>query len=345
MLSVQWRGLNRFFLLLAVLILPLLVIGSAALIGETSIPIDTALKTIANQLFGGTYVLDPIDAGIIWNYRLTRAVVGVCCGASLAVSGVLLQALLRNALAEPYILGISSGASTGVVVITILGFGAGALSLSISAFGGALLAFGVVVALSLRAGRSVGAIILSGIASAQLFNALTALIVARSADAEQSRAIMFWLLGDLSKARWDKIVLAFPITIIGIFIALWHARALDAFTFGARSATSLGIAVPRVYGVLITVCAALTATMVSMVGVIGFVGLVIPHTARFFVGARHRRLIPVAALIGAIFMVVCDVVARTIIIGSVLPIGVVTALVGAPAFAIILCRHRRPNRC
>jgi len=345
MFLAQSCGLNRLFVLLCVAVLPVLVVGSAALIGETSIPIDIALKTIANNLFGGTYILDPIDAGIIWNYRLTRAVVGVCCGASLAVSGVLLQALLRNALAEPYILGISSGASTGVVFITILGFGAGAVSLSISAFGGALLAFGVVVALSWRTGRSVGAIILSGIASAQLFNAITALIVARSADAEQARAIMFWLLGDLSKARWDKVILALPVTITGIFIALWYARALDAFTFGTRSAASLGIAVARVYGVLITVCAALTATMVSMVGVIGFVGLVIPHAARFFVGARHRRLIPVSALIGAIFMVVCDVVARTIITGSVLPIGVVTALVGAPAFALILCRQKRQKPC
>jgi len=345
MVFVQSRRLNMALLLLAVLILPLLVIGSAALIGETSIPVDTALKAIANKLFGGTYALDPIDAGIIWNYRLTRAVVGVCCGASLAVSGVLLQALLRNALAEPYILGISSGASTGVVFVSILGFGAGALSLSLSAFGGALLAFGLVIALSWRAGRGVSAIILSGIASAQLFNALTALIVARAADAEQARAIMFWLLGDLSKARWDKVVLALPITLTGIVVALCYARALDAFTFGTRSAASLGIAVPRVYGVLISVCAALTATMVSMVGVIGFVGLVIPHVARFLVGARHRRLIPVSALIGAIFMVICDVVARTIIAGSVLPIGVVTALVGAPAFAIILCRQRRAKPC
>jgi len=339
------RGLNVVLLPLGLLILPILVIGSAALIGETAIPIDVALQTIANHLFGATYPLDPIDAGIIWNYRLTRAVIAVCCGASLAVSGVLLQALLRNALAEPYILGISSGASTGVVVVTILGFGMGAISLSLSAFGGAILAFAVVVGLTLRAGRTVGAIILSGIASAQLFNALTALVVARSADAEQARAIMFWLLGDLSKARWDKVILALPVTMVGILITLAHARALDALTFGERSAAALGVPVRRIYAVLVMVCAGLTATMVSMVGVIGFVGLVIPHAARFFVGFRHRRLIPVAALIGAIFMVVCDMIARTIITGSVLPIGVVTALVGAPAFAVILCRRGGRTPC
>jgi len=320
--------------------LPLLAIGSAAFIGETAIPFNVALKTIANNLFAANYTLDPIDAGIIWNYRLTRAVVGICCGAGLAVSGVLLQALLRNALAEPYILGISSGASAGVVMITILGFGAGTLSLPMAAFGGAILAFILVAFLAARAGRSTSAIILSGVASAQLFSALTAFIVARAADAEQARAVMFWLLGDLSKARWDKVTLAIPVTLGGIFIAMAHARCLDAFTFGVRSASSLGISVRRAYIVLVTVCAGITATLVSMVGVIGFVGLVIPHAARFLVGSSHQRLIPVAALIGAVFMVGCDIVARTIIPGAVLPIGVITALIGAPAFAIILCRRK-----
>jgi len=331
---------NPVLLLLTALILPLLAISSAALIGETAIPFDTALKTIANHLFAARYTLDPIDAGIIWNYRLTRAVIGICCGAGLAVSGVLLQALLRNALAEPYILGISSGASTGVVLFSILGFGAGTLSLPMAAFGGAILAFALVAILAARSGRNTGNIILSGVASAQLFSALTALIVARAADAEQARAVMFWLLGDLSKARWDKIILAIPVTLTGIIIALTHARSLDAFTFGVRSASSLGISVYRTYIVLVTTCAGITATLVSMVGVIGFVGLVIPHAARFLVGASHRRLIPVAALIGAVFMVGCDIVARVILPGSVLPIGVITALIGAPAFALILCRRK-----
>jgi len=201
-------------------------------------------------------------------------------------------------------------------------------------------AFTLVAVLALQAGRDAGAVILAGIASAQLFNALTALIVAKSSDPEQARAIMFWLMGDLSKARWDKIVLAVPITLIGLFIALFYARALDAFTFGSHSAASLGVPVRRVYVILVAVCALLTATMVSMVGVVGFVGLVIPHAARFLVGAAHQRLIPVSALIGAVFMVVCDIVARIILPGSVLPIGVVTALVGAPAFALILIRRK-----
>jgi len=333
-------ALSRSLLFVATLALPLAAIGFAAVIGETSIPLDVTLKTLANRIFGVAYVLDPIDSGVVWEYRVTRALIGVCCGASLAVGGVLLQALLRNALAEPYILGISAGASTGMVIVNVLGVGAGAISLSVGAFGGALMAFALVVVLSLRAGRDAGAIILAGIASAQLFNALTALIVAKSSDPEQARAIMFWLMGDLSKARWDKIMLAIPITLIGIFIALSYARALDAFTFGSHSAASLGVPVRRVYVILVALCALLTASMVSMVGVIGFVGLVIPHAARFLVGPSHQRLIPVAALIGAIFMVACDVVARIILPGSVLPIGVITALIGAPAFAVILCQRK-----
>jgi len=332
--------LNRLLLFMAALLLPLAAIGFAAVIGETSIPLDVTAKTLANRLFGASYALDPIDSGVIWEYRVTRALIGVCCGASLAVGGVLLQALLRNALAEPYILGISAGASTGMVLVNVVGIGAGAISLSVGAFGGAILAFTLVAALALRAGRDAGSVILAGIASAQLFNALTALIVAKSSDPEQARAVMFWLMGDLSKARWDKIVLAVPITLIGVAIAMFYARALDAFTFGSHSAASLGVPVRRVYIVLVAVCAFLTAAMVSMVGVVGFVGLVIPHVARFLVGVSHHRLIPIAALIGAVFMVACDIVARIILPGSVLPIGVVTALVGAPAFALILCRRR-----
>jgi len=331
---------NRSLLIVAALMLPLVAIGFAAVIGETSIPIDVTAKTLANRIFGIAYELDPIDSGVIWEYRVTRALIGICCGASLAVGGVLLQALLRNALAEPYILGISAGASTGMVLVNVIGIGAGTISLSVGAFGGAIMAFSLVAALALRAGRDAGAVILAGIASAQLFNALTALIVAKSSDPEQARAIMFWLMGDLSKARWDKILLAVPITFVGIAIALFYARALDAFAFGSHSAASLGVPVRRVYIILVAVCAFLTAAMVSMVGVVGFVGLVIPHAARFLVGPLHQRLIPVAALIGAVFMVACDIVARIILPGSVLPIGVITALVGAPAFALILCRRK-----
>ncbi|WP_320198035.1 FecCD family ABC transporter permease [Agrobacterium sp. rho-13.3] len=329
---------TRAALLAAGCLLFALWLGAA--VGETSIPMDVVAKTVANRLFHATYSLDAIDEGIVWNYRLSRAVVAACCGASLAVSGVVLQSLLRNPLADPYILGISAGASTGAVGVAILGFGAGMLTMPLGAFLGALVAFALVSLLALRAGRGNSAIILAGVAGSQLFNALTSFIVTKAANAEQARGIMFWLLGNLSGVRWTDVSLALPIALAGFAVCLWHARALDAFTFGSQSAASLGIPVRRVYIILAGVSALMTAIMVSIVGSIGFIGLVIPHAARMIVGVRHGSLLPAAALIGAIFMIAADIVSRTIIAGQVLPIGVITALFGAPAFALILSQRR-----
>lgn len=326
---------------MAALAIMLIALGLGASIGETDIPFITVAKTVANRLWHAGYPIDLIDEGIIWNYRLSRAVVAACCGAALALSGAVLQSILRNPLADPYILGISAGASTGAVTVAILGFGAGMLSLSAGAFIGALIAFALISLLAVRAGSGTAAIILAGIAGSQLFNALTSFIVTKSANAEQARGIMFWLLGNLSGVRWPDVALALPVTIAGLLVCLWHARALDAFTFGRDSAASLGIPVKRVYCILIGIAALMTAIMVSIVGSIGFIGLVIPHAARMVVGVRHGRLLPVSALIGAVFMIVADIISRIIIPGQVLPIGVITALFGAPAFALILSQGRR----
>lgn len=323
----------------AVAILCALAFGAA--FGETAVPLSTVAKTAANQLFGASYPVDPIDAGIVWDYRLARAVVAACCGVALALSGVILQALLRNALADPYLLGISAGASTGAVAVAILGLGAGLVTLSAGAFIGALAAFGTVALLARAAGGGTGAIILAGIAGSQLFNALTSFVITRSANAESARAIMFWLLGNLSGVRWPDVPLTLPVVIAGALVCLWQVRALDAFTFGADSAASLGVPVRRTQVLLIGTATLMTAVLVSIVGSIGFVGLVIPHATRFLVGPRHGRLVPVSAVLGAVFLVACDIASRTIIPGQVVPIGVVTALIGAPAFAFILVRARR----
>lgn len=321
----------------ATLALLLAVVLLALSVGESPIPLSVVSKTLANQLLGASYVVDAIDAGILWEYRLSRAVIAVCCGSALAISGVVLQSLLRNVLVDPYILGISAGASAGAVAVAILGVGAGALSMSFGAFIGALLSFALVMLLS----RMTGQIILAGIAGAQLFHAISALMITKSANAEAARGIMFWLLGNLSGVRWQDAWLAVPVSLIGLLVALYYARALDAFTFGAESAQSLGIPVVKVRLILIFITAMLTAVMVSMVGAIGFVGLVIPHAARYLVGIRHYKLIPAAAVLGAVFLVLSDVLSRIVISGQVLPIGVVTALIGAPAFAVILIRGGR----
>lgn len=327
---------------LAALALLLLAVLAGVAIGETAIEPSVVFQVLANKLWDAGYALNPIDEGIVWNYRLTRALVAAACGAGLATCGVILQSLLRNPLADPYLLGISAGASTGAVLVALLGVGAGLLTLSTGAFVGAMAAFALVVALARVSGSSsgTGQIILAGIAGSQLFNALTAFLITKSASSEQARGILFWLLGNLSGVRWPSVWLAVPVAIAGLVVCLWHRRALDAFTFGVDSAASLGIAVRRVQLVLIGCAALVTAVMVSIVGSIGFVGLVIPHAARLMLGTGHSRLLPASALGGALFLIAADVLSRTLIKGQVIPVGVITALVGAPVFALILIGRR-----
>lgn len=327
--------------LLALTTLLFAVIAGVA-IGETAIEPSVVFQVLANKLWAAGYVLDPIDEGIVWNYRLTRALVAAACGSGLATCGLILQSLLRNPLAEPYLLGISAGASTGAVLVALLGVGAGMISLSAGAFVGAVAAFTLVILLARVSENSsgTGQIILAGIAGSQLFNALTAFLITKSASSEQARGIMFWLLGNLSGVRWPSVWLAVPVALAGLAVCLWHRRALDAFTFGADSAASLGIPVRRVQFLLIGCAALVTAVMVSIVGSIGFVGLVIPHAARLLLGTGHTRLLPASALGGALFLIVADVLSRTLIKGQVIPVGVITALVGAPIFALILIGRR-----
>jgi len=325
---------------LLVLAALLVAITAGVAIGEMTIPMKTTAAAVTNRLGLTDIAVPRIQEAVIWDYRLSRSLVAAFCGAGLALSGAILQSLLRNPLAEPYVLGISAGASTGAVSVMLLGFGAGAISLSAGAFAGALLAFAFVVML-VSGRQTADRTILAGVAASQLFNALTSYIVSTSANAEQARSVMFWLLGSFAGVRWPDVALAASVVSIGLIVCIWHSRALDAFTFGEDAARSLGIAVQRVRVVLLLVTALMTATMVSMVGAIGFVGLVIPHAARFIVGPGHMRLLPACALVGALFMVVADIVSRIIIAPQVLPIGVVTALVGVPFFSVILYRARR----
>lgn len=332
-------SLIRTVLALALLLIAVL---AGVAIGETAITPHVVLQVLANKLWAAGYVLDPIDEGVVWNYRLTRTLVAAACGAGLATCGVILQSLLRNPLADPYLLGISAGASTGAVLVVLMGVGGGLVSLSVGAFGGAMAAFALVVLLARASGSSsgTGQIILAGIAGSQLFNALTAFLITKSASSEQARGILFWLLGNLSGVRWPSVWLAVPVAVAGLAVCLWHRRALDAFTFGSDSAAALGIPVRRVQFVLVGCAALVTAVMVSIVGSIGFVGLVIPHAARLLLGTGHSRLLPASALGGALFLIAADVLSRTLIKGQVIPVGVVTALVGAPVFALILIGRR-----
>jgi iron complex transport system permease protein len=319
-----------------------LAVALAVSIGEMRIPFGVTLQALSNRLLGTVYLVSRIQEGIIWEYRLSRVLLAACLGGGLAVAGAVLQALLRNPLAEPYVLGISAGASTGAVAVMVMGLGGGVLSLSGGAFAGALLALGAVAMLASASGGGRDRVILAGVVASQLFNAITAYVVTTAANAEQARGVMFWLLGNLSGVRWADLALAAPVVLAVSAACLLHARMLDAFTFGTDAAAALGVPVRRIRAILFTLTAAMTAVMVSIVGTVGFVGLVVPHAARFLVGSGHARLLPACLMLGAIFTVLADILSRTLIPQQTLPIGVVTALFGAPAFAVILCRARRP---
>ncbi|MDV5358167.1 iron chelate uptake ABC transporter family permease subunit [Enterobacter asburiae] len=308
--------------------------------GDMPVSFSVAAKAIANGLGLTHYALSPVEEGIVWQYRMSRALMAASSGGGLAVCGLVLQSVLRNPLAEPYLLGISAGASTGAVCIMLLGIGGGIVTVGIGAFTGACMAFALILLLSGRIQNNTGRIILAGIAGTQLFNALTSYIVSTAANAEQSRGVMFWLLGSLSGVRWPDAILCSIVSLAGLVLVLCYARSLDTFTFGVDISATLGTRVLFVRIVLLLITALVTAVIVSSIGAVGFIGLVIPHITRILVGYRHLISIPVAFIAGSHFMILADLLSRILLSHQVLPVGVVTALVVAPVFVIILYRNR-----
>lgn len=319
----------------------LVSIAVATTIGPSDLGPADAFAVAVSRLGVGPSGLSGIQEAIVWDLRLPRAVLAATCGAGLALCGVVLQSLLRNPLADPFVLGISSGASAGAVAIVVLGVGAGAATLASGAFVGALLAFALVLLLGTLAGGTTDRMILAGVAATQLFSAITSFVVFTAADAEQTRGVLFWLLGSLGTASWRDVVVCGGLVLAGLVACWFAAGSLDAFTFGEDAASALGVSVLRTRLLLLVVTALMTAVIVSTSGAIGFVGLVLPHAARAVVGSRHRVLLPVSAVLGAIFLVWVDVGARVVIAPQELPVGVATALVGVPAFVVILLRRRR----
>ncbi|WP_016906876.1 iron chelate uptake ABC transporter family permease subunit [Streptomyces xiaopingdaonensis] len=318
-----------------------LSIAVAITIGPARLAVTDVWQVIVARIGGGESGLTAIREGIVWDLRLPRTLLAAVCGAGLGVCGAVLQSLLRNPLADPFVLGVSSGASTGAVLVVVLGFGGGALGLSGGAFLGSLVAFGLVLLLAHSAGGTTDRVLLSGVAAMQLFSALTSFIVFTSADAEQTRGVLFWLLGSLASVGWSEVAVCTAVLLAVLAVCLSRAAALDAFTFGAEAAAALGVPVQRVRLLLLVATSLLTAVLVSSAGAIGFVGLVLPHAARALVGSGHRRLLPTTALVGAVFLVWVDTAARTLIDPQELPVGVVTSLVGVPAFVLILHRTGR----
>nr|WP_233199725.1 iron chelate uptake ABC transporter family permease subunit [Cryobacterium sp. N22] len=342
------RRLPRAVLAAGLGLLGIVVIALSVGVAVTLGPADVSLVNVRDILLNHLALADiPVrvaEDAIVWQERLPRALVAAACGAGLGLSGVILQSLLRNPLADPFVLGVSSGASTGAVLVGVLGIGGGAIGLSGGAFIGALAAFGFVLLLARFSSAGTAGVILAGVASTQLFSALTSLVVFAFADSDETRGVMFWLLGSLEGMRWDDVALSVGVVAAGALVCLVWARSLDAFAFGEDVAASLGIHVGRTRLILLVVTALLTATLVSIAGAIGFVGLVLPHAARLLFGQRHSRVIPATIVLGAVFMVWVDAASRVVFAPTPLPVGVGTALVGVPVFVLLLLRSRGRGR-
>ena len=326
-------------LAIGVLAMVLSMLAAVSLGGE-GVTVVNVRDILSNHLHLTDITVLTYKDVIVWQDRMPRSVVAAAVGAGLAICGVILQSLLRNPLADPFLLGISSGASTGAVLIGILGLGGSVIGLSGGAFIGALVSFGTVLLLAQLAGGSTDRVILAGIAMTQLFSALTSFVIFAFADSDETRGVLFWMLGSLEGVRWDDAWLTATVTLVGLACCWAAARALDAFTFGDEVAASLGIAVTRVRGGLLIVTALITAALVSVAGAVGFVGLILPHAARFLVGPGHARLVPVSALLGATFLVWVDALSRVAFHPTPLPLGVGTALIGVPAFVAIMFNRR-----
>ncbi|MER6522635.1 iron ABC transporter permease [Streptomyces sp. NPDC001553] len=326
-------------ILVAVLVLA--ASAAAALrIGTAPVGWGDLARVLGTHLGLGNEPLPPLTDSLVWDLRLPRILMAALVGASLAVCGTVLQAVTRNALADPYLIGVSSGASTGAVAVVVLPLaGAGALGVTGGALAGALLSFALLTALLRRTGLDSVRIVLTGVVVGQLFTALTSLILMSSADADTTRALTHWLLGSMAPARWDAVVVCAIVTPLGLVAAWLCANALDALAFGADTAASLGIDVRRTRMLLLVVTAVLTSVAVATVGAIGFVGLIVPHGARLLVGPSHRVLLPCAALAGAVFLVWTDALARVAFAPREVPVGVITALIGVPLFLAVLRRR------
>ncbi|MEJ2206447.1 MAG: iron ABC transporter permease [Gemmatimonadota bacterium] len=294
----------------------------------------------ADVLSALTGVAPPWVRTIVVDLRLPRALLGALVGGGLAVAGATFQALLRNPLAEPYILGISGGASVGAVLMLATGIaGAGSWTLPLAAFLGALLAIVLVFGVATASGRGmdVRVLLLAGVVVAAFFSACIALILSVS-EARTVQSAVLWIMGSLANAGWSNVIVAAVYTLPATVLLIGLARPLNLLAIGEETAQYLGTDVERVKRLALGVAALITAAGVAVAGVIGFVGLVVPHAIRLLVGSDHRALLPLSFLAGAAFLALADLVAKLVLAPTEIPIGVITAFVGVPLFLVLLRR-------
>ena len=341
----QTRAATLFWSLQIGLVVALiLAILFAVGIGAVEIPLSITTRVIGSHLLPGWVapVADPTQDQIIWVFRLPRVLLAVIVGAALAVSGTALQAMTRNPLSDPYIFGVSSGASVGAVLVLTLGSTVmGGVSLSLAAFVGALLSMILIYTLAQQQGRATPMrLVLAGVALSYVLSAVTSYLVLRSATpGGGAAAVLTWLAGSLGGAKWEQLGLPSAVVVLTTLLLLAQARPLNALLAGDETATGLGVNVERFRQQLFVITSLLVGVVVAVSGSIGFVGLMIPHLVRMVVGSNHRRVLSTVALGGGVYLVLVDLVGRTIMAPQELPVGIVTAALGGPFFLWLLRRR------
>ncbi|UXA09767.1 iron ABC transporter permease [Mycobacterium sp. SMC-8] len=326
----------------------LLLVGAVTAglaIGSIAIPPADVVRSVAATVFPSAADTDvPAHVHtVVTQVRAPRVLLGAVVGAGLAVVGMTLQALVRNPLAEPFLLGVSSGASVGAVAVIVSGIGVlGWLSPSLAAFAGSLAALGLVYGLSGGAGQiTTTRLILAGVAVSYALSAVTSLMLLTADSGDRARQVLTWLLGGLGSARWDTLWLPLAVVAAGVILLLAQARTLNVLLAGEAAAATMGVDTQRFRARMFVLTSLATGVLVAASGPIGFVGLMLPHAVRLVVGSDHRHALPAAALAGAGFLVLADIAARTLAAPQEIPVGVLTALCGGPFFLWLLWRDAR----
>lgn len=319
-------------------VLAVLVLVLSAAIGPVAVSLLDAAKIVIGHLVPGMPwmsdgSLTPLQDQAVWQFRVPRSLLAALSGAGLALAGAMMQAVVRNPLAEPYILGVSSGASVGAVLVIVSG-GATFLGLTMSgaAFVGAMVACILVAMLArIRGELSPTRMILAGVALGALLSAVTSYLTLTT-DAQNVVSVMFFLLGSVSAADMSSLLIPAVALAIACIAVFGLSRSMNALLAGDESAMAVGVRTTRLRGLLLVLASLLTGAIVAVSGGIGFVGLVVPHMARLLVGSDHRRMLPITVLGGALFLMVADLLARTVAMPTEIPLGILTAFVGAPFF-------------
>lgn len=319
----------------------LLLVATAAgvLMGPADLPPAAVVSALLDRLplVDLPVSLTAREQAILWELRVPRVVLGGLVGAMLALAGAGYQGVFRNPLADPYLLGVAAGAGLGATLAITSGASPGLVP--VAAFAGAVMAVVLTYALGRTGGgRSATTLVLAGVAMASFLTAIQTFIVQRNADS--LREVYSWILGRLSTTGWGEVGVALPYVVPAVVVLLLHRRLLDVLGVGDEEAESLGVPARRVRLVVVAAATLGTAAVVSVSGLIGFVGIIVPHTIRLAAGGSHRVLLPLSIVLGAAFLIAADLAARSVMAPAELPIGVITAFLGAPFFALVLRTSR-----